>query len=295
MEKQIGTTHWPHGWCKTKADFSGIAPCIDSGISMQHTMGIEVEKMDKVIVDMRGRNTDNPSDRTAGIELEQRLEPNSKGVSNTITSVQKDNLVLETVAADALRMVRTEEGKRLRKDYESGRIMVGFNEFREPEPRKDEVSNTLSTVQKDNLILEQKKIRIRQATKDGFIECELPGVADLEYPSSQTRRGRVIEWGQISPTLQTESIPSVIELGNPDFYNFLYEIDGGVYLIRIRKLMPLECWRLMGFSDDDFHKAESVNSNTQLYKEAGNSIVKNCLTAIFGQMLPGKEQRYLTP
>jgi hypothetical protein len=76
----------------------------------------------------------------------------------------------------------------------------------------------------------------------------------------------------------------VIELGNPDFYNFLYEIDGDIYLIRIRKLIPLECWRLMGFSDEDFRKAEKVNSNTQLYKEAGNSICKQVLMAIMSQL-----------
>ena len=46
---------------------------------------------------------------------------------------------------------------------------------------------------------------------------------------------------------------------------------------RIRKLTPKECWRLMDFSDADFHKAEKVNSNTQLYKQAGNSIVVNVL------------------
>lgn len=50
---------------------------------------------------------------------------------------------------------------------------------------------------------------------------------------------------------------------------------------RIRKLTPLECWRLMGFSDEDFYKAEQVNSNTQLYKQAGNSIVVPVLEAIF--------------
>lgn len=56
---------------------------------------------------------------------------------------------------------------------------------------------------------------------------------------------------------------------------------------RIRKLTPLECWRLMNFTDEDFHKAEAVNSNTQLYKQAGNSIVKAVLMAIFRQMMPG--------
>lgn len=114
-----------------------------------------------MIVAMRGRNPNNPSDRTAGGTTEQRLEPNSQGICNTLTSVQKDNMVLEK-----------------RNKY------------------------------------------------------------------------------------------------------------------RIRKLTPLECWRLMGFSDEDFHKAKEVNSNTQLYKQAGNSIVNNVLIAIFGQMIPGKENLY---
>ena len=55
--------------------------------------------------------------------------------------------------------------------------------------------------------------------------------------------------------------------------------------LRIRKLTPKECWRLMGFSDDDFHKAEAVNSNSQLYKQAGNSIVVDVLEGIFKQLL----------
>ena len=50
---------------------------------------------------------------------------------------------------------------------------------------------------------------------------------------------------------------------------------------RIRKLTPKECWKLMGFDDEDFEKAEKVNSNTQLYKQAGNSIVVDVLENIF--------------
>ena len=53
---------------------------------------------------------------------------------------------------------------------------------------------------------------------------------------------------------------------------------------RIRKLTPRECWRLMNFSDEDFEKAEKVNSNSQLYKQAGNSICVNVLCAIFSQL-----------
>ena len=59
---------------------------------------------------------------------------------------------------------------------------------------------------------------------------------------------------------------------------------GGDIHLRIRKLTPKECWRLMGFSDIAFEKAEKVNSNTQLYKQAGNSIVVNVLTEIFKKL-----------
>lgn len=61
---------------------------------------------------------------------------------------------------------------------------------------------------------------------------------------------------------------------------------------RIRKLTPMECWRLMDFKDEDFKKAAEVNSNTQLYKQAGNSIVCNVLVAIMGQLFEGKEEEY---
>lgn len=61
---------------------------------------------------------------------------------------------------------------------------------------------------------------------------------------------------------------------------------------RIRKLTPKECWRLMDFKDEDFNKASEVNSNTQLYKQAGNSIVCNVLVAIIGQLFEGREDVY---
>lgn len=62
--------------------------------------------------------------------------------------------------------------------------------------------------------------------------------------------------------------------------------------IRIRKLTARECWRLMDFDNADYDAAASVNSESQLYKQAGNSIVVNVLVAIFGQMFEGKENEY---
>lgn len=131
----------------------------------------------------------------------------------------------------------------------------------------------------------QPMIIVKEATKDGFTLCELGGVANLDFMESKTRRGRVIDNGKISPTILAESTPSVIE-------KFTWEIDGETYLVRIRKLTPRECWRLMDFSDSDFEKAQAVNSNTQLYKQAGNSIVRNVLVAILGQLIEGKEDVY---
>ena len=55
--------------------------------------------------------------------------------------------------------------------------------------------------------------------------------------------------------------------------------------IRIRKLTPKECWRLMGWKDEDFAKAEAVVSNSQLYKQAGNSIVIQVIENIVKEML----------
>jgi len=55
--------------------------------------------------------------------------------------------------------------------------------------------------------------------------------------------------------------------------------------LRIRKIMPIECWKLMGFDKSDFYKAAKVNSNSQLYKQAGNSIVVNVLMAILNNLI----------
>ena len=59
--------------------------------------------------------------------------------------------------------------------------------------------------------------------------------------------------------------------------------------MRVRKLTPKECWKLMGFTSEDYERAKAVCSETQLYKQAGNSIVVQVLEAIFREMLPKDE------
>ena len=121
----------------------------------------------------------------------------------------------------------------------------------------------------ENTALKEKEvdvIGIKQATKKGYIECELPGCADLSYPSSTTRRGRVQENGQICPTI------TATETG-------IHYIES-VY--RIRKLTPRECFKLMGFEFEDWDKCVELSiSNTAGYKAAGNSIVTNCISLLF--------------
>ena len=107
----------------------------------------------------------------------------------------------------------------------------------------------------------EPKIRVKKATSQGYAEAQIGDSVNLSHPNSKTRRGRVGK--QVANTLLTGESQGVIEL---DF--------------RIRKLTPRECWRLQGFPDWAFDKAQEVNSNSQLYKQAGNSVTVNVIAAI---------------
>jgi len=131
-----------------------------------------------------------------------------------------------------------------------------------------------------------QQIKILTNTKKGFTPLKNGGVADLSYPSSKTRRGRVQGNGELSPTLTTT---------NQDICKVERSETMSDTRYRIRKLTPLECWRLMGFSDEEFMAAEKVNSNTQLYKQAGNSIVVNVLEEIFKKVFETLESREQMP
>lgn len=92
--KKVGNLSDAKTQSRTVYDADGISPTLCSGMDHGNTMPHIV---DKQIVAMRGRNPDKPSDRTVGSPTEQRLELNSQGICNTLTSVQKDNMVMETV------------------------------------------------------------------------------------------------------------------------------------------------------------------------------------------------------
>lgn len=111
-------------------------------------------------------------------------------------------------------------------------------------------------------------LTVKNNNSKGYDIATVGDTINLSFPSSKTKRGSVGH--QIAQTLDTGRNQGVV-VGNED--------------VRIRKLTPRECWRLMGFRDEDFDKTRCINSDTQLYKQAGNSIVVNVLEGIFGKMM----------
>lgn len=116
------------------------------------------------------------------------------------------------------------------------------------------------------LMIEEPKIIVREATQRGYAVANEGDSINMAHPKSETRRDRVGRG--VAQTLVTSEEQAVVTKS------------------RIRKLTPRECWRLMGFTDEDYDKASAAVSASQLYKQAGNSIVKQVLMAIIGNMKP---------
>ena len=115
-------------------------------------------------------------------------------------------------------------------------------------------------------------IKVRNGTKQGYQLAEVGDSVDLSYPSSLTRRARV---------------------GRGIAHNLSCSCQMGAVVwngrvVKIRKLTPKECFRLQGFSDDLFEKANAVNSDAQLYKQAGNGVTVPVVYAIGCAILSSK-------
>ena len=155
------------------------------------------------------------------------------------------------------------------------------------------ISPTLNTMQGGG---REPKILVREATKQGYAVAGVGDSINFSHPNSKNRLGRVGK--NIANTLLTSDeqgvvLPQIIQ--KPHGFN-----KGGVHNIAptltkssyqennflkiegvsIRKLTPRECWRLQGFPDWAFDKAQEVNSNSQLYKQAGNSVTVNVIEEI---------------
>lgn len=251
---------------------------------------------------IRGRNPENPKSRQSGLETEQMLEINENGTSNTLTTVQKDNVVV-------IGFARTEEGKIKRKESLKKGIDTGSFSDREMILKNQDYSDTIlanPNPKKEGLIITANTLK-------GYDEAEEEEEEDsinFSVPNSKTRRGRVGK--KVSQTLDTQCNQGIVtkqlskqeieklekdksiiyDLTNDfgeqtreyeDYSPSLRSERSGLATNtqqRIRRLTPLECFRLMDFNEDFVWNV----SDSQAYKQAGNSICVGVLAAIISKL-----------
>lgn len=293
-------------------------------------------------------------------------------ISPTLTAGGEPPCLFEGITEpNVLTPKRTEYGKAMRKDYEAGNIQESRHNMTRLEPRTDGVSNTITTVQKDNLLAEPRLIggigevsfgkQWRQGNRiydsNGIAMCLMAqaignaGGNSYLYKVEESEEERLndvcketkkeiigisvnpnsrkLEFkgaksiSPICPTLRATDYKSPHTVWESDaqieykgkklnegdglylstFQDFFHgaldgisrtlkatKSDAGVVQnYRIRKLTPRECFRLMGVSESDIDKIQSAGiSKTQQYKMAGNSIVVDVLYYIFKKMFVDK-------
>ena len=258
---------------KNETDLNSKSKCLTGAGG--HGQGNNSD-MNFFCVSMVGRKTDENGTRKdydPNIKAVQRLEPNINGKTNCLTSVQKDNLVM------CLTPKRTEYGKQIRKEYEAGKVAAMRKEVSQLEPREDGKTNTITTVQKDNLVMQ-----INPSTESGG-----------KQPYQQNR---VYDSEGISPALCANKADLLIKQ-NYAVIGDGYEQDNRAYFedgksgtldlksenrqkvllnnTRIRRLTPTECARLQTIPD--WYKWNC--SSTQQYRQLGNGWTVDVIRHIF--------------
>lgn len=122
-------------------------------------------------------------------------------------------------------------------------------------------------------------IEVKEATKQGYSECRV-GIDSVNFsmPNSKTRRGRVGK--EIANTLDTSCNQGIFVQVSEELTVYAVWYERYQCYIAIRKLTPKECFRLQGWTDDYFEKAQFVNYDSQLYKQAGNGVTVSVIQAI---------------
>lgn len=264
-----------------------------------------------VVGAMRGRNPEDPSDRTAGVPTEQRLEINEKGLCNALTTVQKDNLVIEEDKQD---YVSRRYNEFIEEKGYVPEMFVAYNktEIKDVAPTltgqcsspsgssavlKLEVEDvkvlapnnwghkagdgTITRERTEKEIVpalqasagqtQQSYLKVKVANKKGYEEARPGDYVNITYPGSKTKRGRV--GNGVAHTLTCGDGNAVITEN-----------------VRIRKLTPRECLRLMGWKDEQIDKIVAAKiSGTQQYRQAGNGIVVQVLESIFKALFLSEE------
>lgn len=128
-------------------------------------------------------------------------------------------------------------------------------------------------------VIDPQGRKVVEATKQGYSECRV-GIdsVNLSVPGSKTRRGRVGR--DIANILDTSCNQGIFVQVSEELTVYAVWYEKYQCYIAIRRLTPKECFRLQGWTDDYFKKAEFVNSDSQLYKQAGNGVTVNVIRAI---------------
>lgn len=128
-------------------------------------------------------------------------------------------------------------------------------------------------------VIDPQGRKVVEATKQGYSECRV-GIdsVNLSVPGSKTRRGRVGR--DIANILDTSCNQGIFVQVSEELTVYAVWYEKYQCYIAIRRLTPKECFRLQGWTDDYFEKAEFVNSDSQLYKQAGNGVTVNVIRAI---------------
>ena len=191
--------------------------------------------------------------------LEQREKPieDNSFIDSYNRKIRDDGLAstisTRTDAGNDTYIVLTKDTENYIEWKEKGKLDVDCRAFKE-----DKVNGTIMTTPKN-------KVLVKEATKQGYAIAQEGDSINIAQPNSNTRRGRVGK--QVAQTLLTQ----------PEQATF----DD----LRIRKLTPKECFRLMGVKDEDYERIAKNQSNASLYHLAGDSIVVNVLMAIFKEMI----------
>lgn len=231
---------------------------------------INNDRVEKLLVELRENEVRVCAERGRYNEqgsIEQQLEIRKDNNINTLTTVQKDNLVIEPNELKFVGGIGNKDwagdGKEFSRNYPQGNRIYDANGIACSQTAQGGGVGSFT-----GLYLEQ------QSPNELRLFTNLSGGKwDKIHESSR----RVYEENGIAPTIPT------CQGGN---------IEPKVYTnYKIRKLTPRECWRLMGFSDEDFDKAKQTlmdtyyngkdRASTQLYKQAGNSVVVNVLEEIY--------------
>lgn len=178
----------------------------------------------------------------------------NKGIAPTITAMQGGN-IKPKIMVDRIGGIFDQEGKK----HQAGSV---YN--------KEGLAPAIDTMQGG---YRQPMVDVINATKKGYDTATEGDSINMSYPYSNKKRGRVGHG--VAQTLDTGCRQATLVKTEKELPEY-----------KIRRLTPLECWRLMGFDDSDYKKAKEIGtSDTQLYKQAGNSIVVNVLQEILKKLL----------